>query len=152
METSKLFNVAEINLVYKPSPGIYARPLVKSSREAHEVLFQSWDKTKMEFVEQFKVLLLNRASHVIGIYELSTGGTASTIVDVKLTMVAALKANASSIVLAHNHPSGNMKPSDADLSLTSKLANAGKLLDITVVDHIVLTANGYFSFADEGLM
>ncbi|WP_317168263.1 JAB domain-containing protein [Pontibacter pamirensis] len=103
-------------------------------------------------MEQFKVMLLNRANKVLGIYETSTGGVAGTVADPKLIFVAALKACASSIVLCHNHPSGNLKPSAADLQLTKKIKQGGELLDIAVLDHIILTSESYYSLADEGLL
>jgi DNA repair protein RadC len=98
------------------------------------------------------VILLNRAHRVLGIYELSTGGVTGTIADPKLVFTAALKANACSLVLSHNHPSGNLRPSKADEELTMKIKEAGKFLDIQVLDHLIVTSEGYFSFADEGLL
>ena len=112
----------------------------------------TWDESKIEFVEQFKVVLMNRAQRVLGIYELSTGGVTGTVADPKLVFTAALKANACNIILSHNHPSGNLKPSRADEELTKKIATAGMYLDIKVIDHIIVTSEGYYSFADEGLL
>jgi DNA repair protein RadC len=77
---------------------------------------------------------------------------AGTIADPKVIFSAALKACASSIILSHNHPSGNLKPSNADIQLTKKIVNAGNLLDIAVLDHVIVSAEGYYSFADEGLL
>ena len=94
---------------------------MSSSKDAYSILLDSWDDEKLEFVEQFKVLLLNRANRVLGIYEASTGGVSGTVADPKLVFAAALKSNATAIILAHNHPSGQLKPSDADLKLTQKL-------------------------------
>ena len=88
----------------------------------------------------------------MGIYEASTGGVSGTVADAKLIFIAALKTNASGIILSHNHPSGNLKPSKADEALTCKLKEAGKFLDIIVMDHIIVTSEGYFSFSDEGLL
>ena len=116
------------------------------------MLFRSWDDEKLEFVEQFKVLLLNRANRVLGVYEVSTGGVSGTVADPKLVFAAAIKSSASAIILAHNHPSGQLKPSDADLKLTQKLKEGGKFLEITVLDHIIVTSEGYYSFADEGVL
>ena len=97
-------------------------------------------------------MLLNRANKVIGLVDISVGGFAGTIADPKVIFGAALKAGASSLILAHNHPSGNLKPSKADISLTHKLISAGSFLDISVFDHIIITAEGYLSFADECLI
>ena len=151
-KTSALNRVAEIKLTYRSKVKPSERPQVTSSTDSSEVLRKSWDPGKMEFVEQFKVMLLNRANRVLGIYELSTGGVAGTVADPKLIFAAAIKACASSIVLCHNHPSGNTKPSAADLQLTKKLKQGGELLDIVVLDHIILTSESYYSFADEGLL
>ena len=149
---SVLNTVAEVELVYKSKVKPSQRPLIKSSKECYDILLQNWDQNKIEFVEQFKIILMNKANRVLGIYELSTGGVSSTVVDVKLVFVAALKANACNIILSHNHPSGNLKPSKQDEELTGKIKEAGKFLDIQVSDHIIVTSEGYFSFADEGLL
>lgn len=125
-------------------------PTVTSSRDAYEIFFRTWDLEKIEFVEQFKVMMLNRANRVMGILELSTGGVSGTVADPKLIFVAALKCSASSIIVAHNHPSGNLRPSESDKNLTRKLKEGGKLLDMAVLDHIIVTVEGYYSFADEG--
>ena len=143
---------AEIKLTYRNRVKSSDRPQVTSSADSYQVLRQSWDTGRIEFVEQFKVLLLNRANRVLGIYEVSTGGVAGTVADPKLIFVAALKACASGIVLCHNHPSGNLKPSAADLQLTKKIKQGGEFLDIAVLDHIILTSEGYYSLADEGLL
>lgn len=152
VKASAFNKVAEVKLTYRSKVKPSERPQVTTSIDCHNVLRQSWDAGKLEFVEQFKVMLLNRANRVLGIYELSTGGVAGTVADPKLVFVAALKACASSIVLCHNHPSGNTKPSAADLALTKKMKQAGELLDIVVLDHIILTSESYYSLADEGLL
>jgi len=152
VEAASLSKVAEVKLTYRSKVKPSERPQVTSSSDSYRILQQTWDTGKMEFVEQFKVLLLNRANRVLGVYELSTGGVAGTVADPKLVFVAALKACASAIILSHNHPSGNLKPSVADLALTRKMKQAGEVLDITVLDHIILTSESYYSLADEGLI
>jgi DNA repair protein RadC len=149
---SSFSKVAEIKLSYRAKVKPSKRPQVTSSTDSYNVLKQSWDTGRIEFVEQFKIMLLNRANRVLGIYELSTGGVAGTVADPKLIFVAALKACASSIILCHNHPSGNLKPSAADLQLTKKMKAGGELLDIAVLDHIIITSESYYSLADEGLL
>lgn len=150
--TSTTFQVSEINVSYRPKVKASERPKVSTSKEVYDILFNNWDLDKMELLEQFKILLLTRANRVIGIYEVSSGGMAGTVADPKLIFSAALKACASSIILSHNHPSGNLKPSQADISLTQKFRTAGSFLDIDVLDHIILTSEGYISFVDEGLI
>ena len=144
--------VAEVELIYKTKVKASERPHIKSSKDAAELLRQIWNENKIDFVEQFKVLLLNKANKVLGFFEASSGGLTGTVADPRLIFVAALKANACGIIICHNHPSGNLKPSQADEDLTQKIKCAGKFLDITLFDHIIVTSEGYFSFADEGLI
>ena len=136
------------NITFKASQ----KPKVTCSRQVYEVLVESWDKGSLDFVEHFKVMLLNRANRVLGMVTISTGGTAGTVVDIKLILATAIKANASSMILSHNHPSGNLMPSEQDKRLTNRVKDAGKLLDIPVLDHVIVTSEGYFSFADEGVL
>ncbi len=103
-------------------------------------------------VEQFWIILLNRANMVIKTHCVSQGGVSGTVADPKTIFKEALEKLASSIVLVHNHPSGNLKPSEADLHLTRKLKEAGKHLDLPVLDHIIFTDQSYLSFADEGIL
>lgn len=145
-------NVAEIQLSYKSKVKASDRPKILSSRDAYNILAFTWDESKLEFVEQFKVLLTNRANKVLGIVEISTGGISGTVADPKLIFAAALKAAASGIIMAHNHPSGNLQPSQADIDLTRKMKEGGKFLEISVLDHIIITSDTYFSFADEGYL
>jgi DNA repair protein RadC len=123
---------------------------ITGSESAYKLLLDNWDMDTIELQEEFKVLLLNRANHVLGIYPLSKGGVSGTIVDAKLLLASAIKANASGIIIAHNHPSGNLKPSESDNRLTRKVKEGAKLLDITLLDHLVLTKIGYHSYSDEG--
>lgn len=102
--------------------------------------------------EEFHILLLNRSNTIIAKEFISRGGIAGTVVDPKLIFKPALQQLASAIVLCHNHPSGNLRPSDQDISLTKKLKEAGMLLEIPVLDHLIISDTGYFSFADEGMM
>jgi len=102
--------------------------------------------------EEFWVALLNRANHVTDIFKISQGGTAGTVMDVKIIMKRALEKLAHGILISHNHPSGNNKPSDADRQITHKLRDAAKLFDITLLDHIIVANKQYYSFADEGML
>ena len=140
--------IAEIKVSYNS----VSTPEVKitSVQKAAEILLSTWDKDTIELQEEFKVMFLNRANLVLGIYPLSKGTTSGTLVDVKLIFGAALKSNASGIIITHNHPSGNLKPSDADIELTKKIKKCADFLDITLIDHIIVTKNGFFSFSNEG--
>jgi DNA repair protein RadC len=102
--------------------------------------------------EEFWILLLSRSNIVIGKHLISKGGLSATVVDPKIIFKIALEHHASSIILAHNHPSGSLMPSSADLSITKKLVAAGKILEIPVVDHLIIGDNGFMSFADESMM
>lgn len=102
--------------------------------------------------EEFWVILLNRANKVLQKILISKGGQSGTIADPKIIFKSALEGNAANIILAHNHPSGNLKPSQADIQLTKKLQEAGKLLDLQILDHLIFAERSYFSFADEGLL
>jgi DNA repair protein RadC len=102
--------------------------------------------------EEFWILLLNQASHVIGKHRISSGGVSGIVVDAKMIFRPAIEALAGSLILIHNHPSGQLKPSTYDIELTNKLRLAGKTLDIRVVDHVIVARSGYFSFSDQGLL
>ncbi|MEZ5017278.1 MAG: JAB domain-containing protein [Flavipsychrobacter sp.] len=147
-----LYKISEVELVYRTKVKASERPTVKSSIDAYNILLQYWDGNKIELLEQFKILLLNRASKVIGISEISSGGLTGTVVDPKIVFSTALKANAASIILSHNHPSGNLQPSKEDTALTTKMKEAGSFLDLRVLDHIIVTKEGYYSFADDGAL
>ncbi len=151
-DQSKQFQVAEIQLSYKSNVKPSLRPKIMASRDCYQILLDSWDLSRLELVEQFKVLFTNRANRVLGIFELSTGGITGTVADPKLIFVAALKAGATGIILSHNHPSGNLHPSQADIDLTRKIKEGGKWLEIQLLDHIIITSESYYSFADEGLL
>ena len=126
----------------------YKVPVVTDSKDAYWVFESNWS-VQMGLVEEFNILLLDRSNRVMSLYHVSKGGTTSTIVDLKIVFAAALKGRANSIILAHNHPSGNLRPSQADIELTRKFEEAGKLLGIQVLDHLILSPEGgYYSFGD----
>jgi DNA repair protein RadC len=143
--------LAEIKVSYKCKLKDVVR--ITNSKEAFNVLFNLFDMSTIELKEEFFLLLLNRANYVLGWFKLSSGGTNSTVVDVKIIFCLALQTNASSIILCHNHPSKNIRPSENDVTLTKRIKEAGKLLDINVLDHLIISSDGtYFDFADEGLL
>ena len=144
--------VSEITLSYKPRLKPPERPKISCSSDAKDVFTKVWDENKIEFVEEFKVMLLNRANRVIGIVSISAGGISGTVADPKLIFAAGLKACASSVIIAHNHPSGNLNSSQADIKLTQRMKKAGEVLEMPMLDHIILTSEGYYSFADEGML
>lgn len=152
LKSGLLSQIAEVELRYKSKVKASERPKVSHSRDAYIIFKNTWDENKIELQEQFKVMLLNRANKVLGIYEVSTGGITGTVADPKLIFAAALKASACNIMLVHNHPSGNLKPSKQDEDLTYKIKEGGKLLDIVLLDHLIISNEGYFSMQDEGFI
>ena len=145
--------VNEIKVSYCEKLGIIDSEPVSNSENVARLLYENWDKNTIGLKETFKVLLLNNANKVKGTYQASSGGITGTVVDLRLLFAVVLKTVSTAIILAHNHPSGTMKPSRADQALTEKIKNAADLFDIKVLDHLIILPTGdYFSFADNGLL
>ena len=125
---------------------------VKSSNDAATFFRTIFNQDTILWTEESAMIVLNRANEVIGHYKVSSGGTASTVVDAKVIFTIALNSVGHSIILAHNHPSGNLQPSEQDIKLTKDLVKGGNILGIRVLDHLILTDKGYLSMADEHLM
>lgn len=123
---------------------------IKSSKDAYDVFKLLFNADTIEWQEEMVLICLNRANKVIGYYKISKGGMAGTVCDPKIIFTTALNCAASSIIIAHNHPSGNLNPSNEDRKLTEKIKKSGELLDITLLDHLIITDESYYSFADEG--
>jgi DNA repair protein RadC len=144
--------IAEISVSYYPK--LANSPRIIRSEEAYPIFMRFFPNETIHLQERFMVMYLNCANRVIGIYPISTGGITGTVADTRLILGVALKVAATSLMLAHNHPSGNLNPSQNDLQLTSKIKEAAKFMDIRVIDHFILSPEEgkYLSFADEGLM
>lgn len=141
--------VAEIQLTYNNKVKAEDRPQIRSSRDAYWVLEANWSD-QIGLIEEFNILLLDRSNRVMAMCPISKGGVSGTVVDLKIVFAAALKGRASSIIMAHNHPSGNLSPSQADIDLTKKFKQAGEILEVQVLDHLILSPDGnYYSFADD---
>ncbi len=125
------------------------KPVIRSSRDAFEHCYPQLSDLQYE---QFWILLLDQANKVIRLVNISDGGVTGTVADPKRIFKISLELNACSLILCHNHPSGNLNPSDADKKLTDKMVAAGKLLEINVIDHLIIGHDTYLSFADEGLL
>ena len=123
---------------------------VKSSNDAANYFRTIFNADTILWTEESAMICLNRANEVIGYFKVSSGGTASTIMDAKVIFTQALQSGAHSIILAHNHPSGNRTPSDNDIKLTKQMVKGAQLLDMRVLDHIILTETSHMSMADEG--
>lgn len=146
------YQVSKIDLVFKQRAIIQDRPCIRSSSDAYDVFMACWDQDKIDLCEEFKVMYLNRANYVLSIWDASKGGITGTVADPRHIILAALEQNATSMILAHNHPSGCLKPSRQDEELTTKINGGAKFMDLRVYDHEIITRNGYYSFADEGIM
>jgi DNA repair protein RadC len=138
----------EISLKAKGKPSELTQ--IQSSADVAKVCRDCFNADAMDWREEFIAIALSRSNKVIGFYKVSSGGTSGTVVDPKILFQFALLATASSLIICHNHPSGNLNPSSADNDITKKICEAGKLLDIQVLDHIILTSESYYSFADNG--
>lgn len=145
------FNIVnEIKLSYSRKGN--CERLITTSYDAMKVFREHFDADEMDYRESFFALYLNQANKVLGIKKISECGISSTLVDVRIVMQAALLCNASGIIVAHNHPSGNLKPSSCDIKMTNRIKDAAKIMSISLLDHIILTSDAHMSFADEGLI
>jgi DNA repair protein RadC len=152
MVHNTLFKVAEVELTYKPKYKPSERPQISTSKQAHEVFIAHWSLGKIELIEEFKILLLNRRNRVLGIVDISMGGVTETLADPKVIFAVALKSGASGIILCHNHPSEELQPGKSDVDLTRKLQQGARLLDILILDHLIVSKDAFYSFADESMM
>ena len=145
--------VSEVKLTYSTKVKASERVSITSPDDLYKFLVDFvFDPETIELRESFKIILLNRANKVLGISSLFEGGISGTVADVRMIMQTALLSNASSIIVAHNHPSGQLKTSNADRQITRKIKEAGVFLDITLLDHFIVTTDGYYSFANEGIL
>ncbi len=127
-------------------------PIVATSYDAYIELKEFFADDLISLQEQFVVMYLNQANKILGVYKLSKGGITGTVADVRLILATALKAAACSIILCHNHPSGNLKPSNADIDLTRKIKEAAELMEIRTLDHLIISPeNKYYSMKEEGI-
>ncbi|WP_223557918.1 JAB domain-containing protein [Chryseobacterium lathyri] len=145
----KYHQVSEIQVSYSPN---IMGTIVSTSESSYKVALNNWNLDTIEMFEEAKVLFLNNALKVIGIYSLSKGGISSSVEDIRLILSIALKSISTHIILIHNHPSTNLRPSKADMDITSKLKTACEFLEIKLLDHLIINKESYYSFADEGLL
>jgi len=142
--------IAEVQITYSSKVKACDRFRVTGSKDAANAFRSIWPS--YEHIEFIYMLMLNRQNQVLGCHQISKGGMTGTVVDVRVVFQVALKSCATSIIVAHNHPSGNLDPSDADKKITRQLKEAGALLEIPVIDHLILTEVGFLSMADEGYL
>lgn len=144
------FCLGEISVSYRQDIE-HPRHRIQCSRDAFAAFTAYWSDD-IGYREEFCILCLNRNNEVMAFYRVSVGGISGTVADPKIVFQAALASHASSIIIAHNHPSGNLTPSQADKDLTKKLRECGKILDCPILDHCILSPQqAYLSFVDEGL-
>jgi DNA repair protein RadC len=144
----RLYKAAEVKLIYETRVKASERYRIKNADDAAELLFKVWDKSTIEHIEEVKMILLNRANQVLGVVHLSKGGLSGSIIDTRIILQYAIKANASSVILAHNHPSGNLNPSEADVRITERVKEALKLVEIQLLDHLILTYEEKYAIID----
>jgi DNA repair protein RadC len=144
--------ISEVQLIYRSKIPASKRQKISSSRDAYDLLLKNWNLDTIEHCEEFKILLMNRSNAVLGIMAVSKGGISGTVTDVRIILQAALKSNASGLICCHNHPSGGLNPSESDTKITQKIKEAGNLIDIQLLDHLIITREDYYSFADNGLL
>lgn len=143
---------SEIKIIYEPQMKPADRPKILQSTDAHKQVRTFFDRSLINVREEAVVLFLNRSNRVIGGFKVSSGGITSTVIDISLILGIALKCLAKGLILAHNHPSGELQPSRADQEITERLKVAARILDITLIEHLILTEDSYLSFADEGML
>jgi len=143
--------VGEVQLSYSKTQEIQTIR-IKSSKDIVAFIREVFPIEQINHREYAYSIFLDRANQILGYFMISAGGISGTIIDPRIVFQSALLSNASSIILFHNHPSQNLNPSEADKKITKKIANAGNFLDITLLDHIIITENCYYSFADEGML
>lgn len=140
--------VGEVTLRYTRRKVKITSESITCSQDAERVIRRIYPKGSIEHREMMFALFLSRSNKLLGYAQISAGGLTGTVCDPKIIFQYALQLNASGIILAHNHPSGNLQPSQADIRITDKVRDAGKLLDIGMLDHVIVTEDGYFSLAD----
>ena len=146
-------SISEVKLVYRTKIKASERLQIKCSKDAFEIFMANWDLDSIEHIEEFKLMLLTRSNKVMGIASISKGGISGTVADVKIILQYAIKVNAIGIIICHNHPSGNVQPSESDMSITRKVKESGNVMDIQLLDHLIIVPEGsYYSMGDEGII
>ena len=142
--------LSEITVSYRPHSPVSDRYIIRDSRSAYEYIIKAWNQDTIYLYEEFKTLFLDRKNGVIGYRNLGVGNSSSVVVDIRQMFAIALKVGACGLILAHNHPSGQMRPSKQDDSITKKINEGSKVLDLRLLDHLIITESSYFSYQDEG--
>jgi len=153
MKIEKSNQLAECEIVYKTKVKMSEQPKITDSVEVNNILKGVYNPDRIDHIEMMVLLMFNRNNRLLGWAKISTGGVSSAICDPKVVFQLALNANASGIVLSHNHPSGDITPSKEDKNVTNRIKEGAKILDITLLDHLIVNSDGeYYSFRDNNLM
>ncbi len=145
IDFTKMYKAAEVKLTYITKVKASNRIQIKNAEDAASLFFKIWDMATIEHVEEVKMIILNRANKVLGVTNISQGGQSGSIIDTRVILQYAIKANAAAVILAHNHPSGNLTASDADIKITNKIREALKLVEIQLLDHIIINKDEEYS-------
>jgi DNA repair protein RadC len=144
--------VNEISIKYGNNIPVNKYPKLTSPNAVYQTMKQVYDKDMIFHHEEFWIALLDIKNKVLGISKIAQGGISEVYIDIRIIFQLALKTNAVAIILSHNHPSNEPHPSSRDMVLTQQVIEAGKLLNITIIDHLIICEDGYYSFANEGML
>ena len=151
MKTTAFTDVQEVTIHYK-RPGYNSMPTVQSAQKARDIFIQFVSETRIDLKEFFLILLLNTGNKLLGIGQVAIGTQNSALVDIKEVLMLAIKSNSNQIILMHNHPSGNLNFSKSDITLTKRIQKLSRIMGVGVLDHILVTSEGYSSMASEGII
>lgn len=149
-----IYDIPEIKISVSFDKNLKKSELIKitSANDAYQIFKRVFNADTFDWCEEVVMLCVNNSSKVVGFYKVSSGGMTGTVIDVRMIFTTALQCLATGIIIAHNHPSGTLQPSEADINITKKLKEAGQFLDIKVMDHLIITDENFYSFANEGIL
>jgi len=147
--SKQIYMVGESYLAYKEK--IMQSVDIKNSQNVYDFIKSMWH-SDIQIIERFLLLTISRKNSIISYQWISQGGLSGTAIDLRIIFKTAIEALSSAIIVCHNHPSGNLNPSDADITITDKISSAGNILDVKLLDHLIITSNAYYSMADNNLL
>ena len=145
VDFTKMYKAPEVKLTYITKVKASHRIQIKNAEDAACLFFMVWDMSTIEHVEEVKMIMMNRSNRALGVAHLTKGGLSGSVIDTRVILQYAIKANASSVILAHNHPCGNLEPSESDKKITERVKEAMKLVDIELLDHLILNKDEQYS-------
>ena len=141
--------INEVEIVYKRKN--FSKPKFQNSNQDYKILYPFFESV-IDHHESFKILLCDNNNRILGVHHVSEGGLTGTVVDIRIIAQSIILSNAKSVVIAHNHPSGKLEPSSADIKITNKIKDMCQLIEVNLLDHIILTSDSYYSFCDENVL